>query len=286
MSNNNPLFAFFGTPDLAVYALDQLEARGFLPALVVSAPDRRVGRGMELTASPTKAWAIERGIDVATPDSLKDENFSAELRNTDWDVFIVAAYGKLMPADLLAIPKHGVLNIHPSLLPKFRGPSPILSAILADERHTGVSVMQLTEGMDEGPIVAQASVEISEDEWPLRGSVLSEMLFTEGGNLLADALPLWVEGKIDPIPQDHSGATYTKKFTDDDALLDLSGAARQNFLKIHAFDQNPRAYFLEPNGARVIVTDAEFMDNELKITRVIPAGKREIGFEEFLKSQK
>lgn len=253
---------------------------------MVSAPDRRVGRGLELQPSPTKVWAQERGLDVATPESLKDADFVAELQNTDWDVFVVAAYGKLIPNNILQMPTRGVLNIHPSLLPKFRGPSPILSAILEDAQLTGVSVMKLTEVMDEGPIVAQASVEISDDEWPPKGSVLSEMLFTEGGNLLADALPLWIEGKIDPVEQKHSMATYTKKFTDEDALLDLSGDARKNFLKIRAFDQNPRAYFLTKDGARVIVTDAEFQNNELHIARVIPAGKREMSWDDFLKTQK
>src|SRR5262249_41037008 len=145
-----PLFAFFGTPHFATVVLDALEAHGMLPALIITAPDKPQGRGLELSPSPAKKWAQERGIDVITPATLKDEQLIAELRNTEWDVFVVAAYTKLIPKSILEIPKHGCLNVHPSLLPKFRGPSPALSAILADERETGVSVMLMNEKMDEG----------------------------------------------------------------------------------------------------------------------------------------
>ena len=289
MSDKQPLFAFFGTPKFAVDVLNALEAKGLLPALVITAPDRRQGRGMVLTPSPAKQWATERGIDVLTPTTLKDEGFVAELANTEWDVFVVAAYAKLIPKAMLDIPKHGCLNIHPSLLPKFRGPSPALSAILADERATGVSIMQMAEKMDAGPVVAQAKVELEEETsqepgWPMRGSEFEELLATEGGNLLAEVLPFYIKGEITPEAQDESKATFTKKFTDADALIDFSQDARKNYLKIKTFDKGPRAYMLV-DGKRVIIKDATFQNNELTITRVIPEGKKEMAYSQFLQGK-
>jgi len=283
MSSKKPLFAFFGTPQFAVHVLDALEQRGLVPALVVTAPDKPAGRGMELTAAPAKRWAMERGIDVLTPSTLKDESFLIELQNTEWDVFAVAAYAKLIPKNLLEMPRQGVLNVHPSLLPKFRGPSPALSAILADERMTGVTIMCMSEQMDTGPIVAQAKVELEEEAWPMRGSQFEELLATEGGNLLAEVMPFWIAGEIPPEPQDESKATYTKKFTDADSLIDLAGDARQNYVKIRAFDKNPRAHFITASGKRVIITDVEYKDGVLTITRVIPEGKKEMAYSDYVR---
>lgn len=290
MSATHPLFAFFGTPHFSVAVLERLEAHGMLPALVITAPDKPRGRGLEVSPSPVKAWAMERGIDVLTPTTLKDEQFVAELQNTQWDVFVVAAYNKLIPKNILETPAHGCLNVHPSLLPKFRGPSPALSAILADERVTGVSIMLMNEKMDEGPVVAQARIALEEDAWPPKGSEFEELLAQEGGNLLAETIPFWIKGQISPEPQDNAEATFSKKFSSDDARVDLGGDARKELLKIRAFDKNPRAfYFAEKNGPdkraskkiRVIITDATLEDGKLKPVRVIPEGKKEMFFEDF-----
>ncbi len=284
--NNSPLFAFFGTPHFSVVVLNALEASGMLPALIITAPDKPQGRGLELSPSPVKQWATLRGIDVVTPTTLKDEQFVAELKNTEWDVFIVAAYNKLIPASVLEIPKRGCLNVHPSLLPKLRGPSPALSAILTDERETGVSIMLMNEKMDEGDVVAQARIALDEDAWPPKGSEFEELLAQEGGNLLAETLPLWIEGKITPEKQNHSEATFSHKFSSEDAHVDLNGDPRQQLLKIKAFDKNPRAfYFAEKGGKkiRVIITDAALEDGALKILKVIPEGKKEMPYEDFKK---
>ncbi len=287
MSAKKPLFAFFGTSKLSVYVLDTLEKHGMLPALVITAPDKPRGRGLESTPSPVKVWAEAHSIDVLTPEKLKDENFIAELSNTEWDVFIVAAYAKLIPKQLLDMPRRRCVNVHPSMLPKFRGPSPIISAILADERETGVTIMQMEETMDTGAILAQARIEIAQEDWPPTNTILEEMLFTEGGNLLAETLPEWISGTVTPAPQDDSRATYTKKFSSDDALIDLkNGDARQNFLKIRAYDSGPRAYyFAEKNdkNVRVIITGAEFNEGKLTITHVIPEGKKEMDYADFLR---
>ena len=250
-----PLFAFFGTSVDSRYALEQLERLDLPPALVIDGKDPPAG----------------------------GQAFPPELYNTGWDFFLVASYGKLLPKKILSLPRRGCLNIHPSLLPKFRGPSPYVSAILADERETGVSLMLMEERMDAGPILAQARIAIDEADWPPRGLLLSQMLFTEGVNLLAEVLPAWLEGSLEPEPQDESQATYTKKFSDADALLDLHGNAREQFLKIRAFDKNPRAYFINAKGRRVIVTDAEFADGALKILTVLPEGKKEMPYQDYLR---
>jgi len=278
MKNSDIRFAFFGTPRFSVRVLEALEAHGMLPALIVTAPDKPRGRGMELSPSPTKAWALERGIDVLEPATLKE--MPPELLNTDWDCFCVAAYAKLLPRAVLNIPRKGCLNVHPSLLPKFRGPSPALSAILADERTGGVSVMLMEEKMDTGPILAQARIELPEEEWPPKGSMYEDLLATEGGNLLAETLPLWLKDEVTPELQNESEATFTRKFTDEDANLDLEPDPRKKFLKIRAFDKNPRAYFTQ-GGKRVIVTDARMNGGMVEILRVIPEGKKEVDYSQF-----
>ncbi len=282
MASNPPLFAFFGTPKFAVDVLNALERNGMLPALVITAPDKPRGRGLDLTPSPAKAWALQRGIDVLTPATLKDEALIAELKNTDWDVFVVAAYNKLISKAVLEIPRKGVLNIHPSLLPKFRGPSPALSAILADERVTGVSVMLINEKMDEGDVIAQARVELDLESWPPKGSLFEELLATEGGTLLAETLPLWIKGEIPAEPQDHSKATFSRKFSDADARINPEGG-REDLLKIRAFDKGPRAYFLDANNKRVIVTDAKLNGTKLELLSVIPEGKKEMPYADYLR---
>ncbi len=284
--SDHPLFAFFGTPHFSVVVLDALEARSMLPALIITAPDRARGRGLEVSPSPVKEWALERGIDVLTPATLKDEQLVAELMNTEWDLFVVAAYNKLIPKSVLDIPKHGSLNVHPSLLPKLRGPSPALSAVLEDERITGVSVMLMNEKMDEGPVVAQARIALEEEAWPPKGSEFEDVLAQEGGNLLAETIPFWVKGQITPVPQDNAEATFSHKFSSEDAHIDLDGDARKEFLKIKAFDKNPRAFYFAEKGdkkIRVIITDATLEDGKLKLLKVIPEGKKEMSYEDFLR---
>ena len=148
-------FVFFGTPEFAMIILEELELKGLLPLLVVTAPDKPKGRKLVVTPSEVKLWAQAHDIPVLTPEKLKNEEFVAELSKQEWDLFVVAAYGKIIPKNILEMPKRGVLNVHPSLLPKFRGSSPIESAILSDEKFTGVTIMQLDEEMDHGPVLAQ-----------------------------------------------------------------------------------------------------------------------------------
>lgn len=283
MDTKDYKFVFFGTPDLAVNVLDALERAGLVPAVVVTAPDRQRGRGQEMSPSPVAAWAAARDIETLKPSTLKDPQALSELSNTEWDFFVVAMYNAIIPARVLELPRKGCLNVHPSLLPKFRGPSPILSAILADERTTGISIMLLDAEMDHGPILAQARIEIDEADWPMRGSVLSELLSTEGGTLLAETIPQWMKGEITPEEQDHGKATYAKKFGKEDARIDLAGDAKENLRKVRAFDLNPRAFFLDEHGKRVVITGAELKEDKLLLLSVIPEGRKEMSYEEYLR---
>lgn len=278
-------FAFFGTSQFAVDVLDQMRERGYTPTLIVTTPDKPAGRGNQLTPPPVKSWAEEHGIDYLQPETL-DADTVGELANTEWDVFVVAAYGKILPAELLAVPAVGTLNIHPSLLPKLRGPSPIQSAILYDQSdHVGVTVMQIDSEMDHGPIVAQARIEIGEDDWPPAYKTLADMLATEGADLLADALPQWVAGEIAPEAQEHEQATYTRKITKADGDLDAIDDPRRKLCTVRALSPAPAAYMHETCGdetVRLKVIEAQLdEDGNFEPSVVVPAGKREMSYDEF-----
>lgn len=285
--------AFFGTPRFAVYVLEELTKRGVESALIVTAPDKPAGRGLALKKSEVKEWAEEHDIDVRTPTSLRERDPETDiLFNSEWDLFIVAAYGYLIPSDILKLPRHGSLNVHPSLLPKFRGPSPIESAILADEKETGVTIMLLDEKLDHGPIIAQAS--IASEPWPIRASILEEILARAGGELLAETIPPWIESSLTPEPQDDLKATFTKKIEKEEGEIDLSGDAYGNYLKFCAYDEWPGTYFfVHPEqgrrvkrGAkeiRVKIVDAEYKDGKFTPTRVIPEGKRDMNYGDFVR---
>lgn len=280
----NPAFVFFGTSSFSVAILEELTAAGLSPALIVTAPDAPQGRKLIVTPSPVKVWGEEAGIPVLTPPSLKAEGELAALYNSEWDLFVVASYGKLLPGALLSVPKYGTLNVHPSLLPRFRGASPVRSAILADERTTGVSIMLLDEEMDHGPVVAQARIEIEEEDWPMRAPILEELLAHAGGELLAETIPAWISGALTPEEQEHTAATYSEKLTKADGELDLSGDPYQNLLKIRAYEGWPGTYFFD-NGTRVKIVDVELAeDGTLRILRVVPEGKKEMDYEAFKKN--
>ncbi len=284
VNNPPPRFAYFGTPEFASIILDELEAKGFIPTVVVTAPDKPKGRKLILTQSEVKVWTTARNIPVLSPEKIRgNQEFLETLKGYACELFIVAAYGKIIPKEILDIPKHSVLNVHPSLLPKFRGSSPIESAILSDETYTGVSIMELDEEMDHGPLIAQE--EYHTEAWPPKGSMLTKILAREGGKLLAHVIPEWIT-RHHKTEQDHSKATFTKKITKEDGLLDITGDALLNYKKIKAFDEWPGAYFFtERNGKtiRVRVNDAEYKDGTLTITRVTPEGKKEMNYVDFLR---
>jgi len=283
MSNNTPRFAFFGTPEFATIVLDELESHGFTPAVIVTAPDAPKGRKLLLTPSEVRVWAEKRNIPVLTPNTLRDEAFSQSIVPHNCNLFIVTAYGKIIPKDVLSIPKFGTLNVHPSLLPKFRGSSPVESAIISKESGTGVSIMLLDEEMDHGPILAQRNYETT--TWPPRGSELTVSLAHLGGKLLAESIPLWLNSQS-ATKQNHELATFTKKISKSDGLINLSGDPVENYKKIRAYDKWPGAYFfVERKGKniRVRIDDAIIENESLTIISVTPEGKSTMHYEDFLR---
>ena len=290
IKQNNKI-AFWGTSRISVIVLDEMAREGILPSLIVTAPPKPKGRGLELSPSEVKVWADAHHIPTLEPAKL-DSEFCFRLSTFDFRLFVVASYGKIIPRAVLDMPKHGTLNMHPSLLPKLRGASPIQSAILEDapmgESHeTGVTIMLIDEEVDHGPVVAQEKIII--ENWPPKGSELEETLGTLGGKLLAKTIPRWVAGAVTPAVQDHDQATYTKKMTKGSGHIDLADDPIRMYRKIRAFDIWPRAYFLTERGGRevrVIATEAHLQDGKLIIDRVIPEGKKEMLYEDFLRGQK
>ncbi|KND50892.1 MAG: methionyl-tRNA formyltransferase [Parcubacteria bacterium C7867-007] len=281
---NNIRYAFFGTPMVAVWVLEEMEQAGMLPVVVITAPDRPAGRGMQLSEPEVKVWAQERNIPVLQPEKLGKE-FRAELSTYECEVFLVAAYGKILGEKLLALAPRGCINVHPSLLPKYRGAAPIEGQILADEKEVGVSIMQLDSEMDHGPILIQERVDVS--GWPVGRMELSELLARTGGRAAASTLPSWVAGTLTATPQNHVLATYTRKTEKEDGLIDPNGPARENYLKYCAYEGWPGLYFfIERNGIkiRVKITKASFADDAFVIETVIPEGKREMPYQTFIAS--
>lgn len=274
---NKISFVFFGTGDFAVKILEILCQNGFVPEIIVTAPDKPKSRKMILTPSPVKIFADKNNIKFIQPEKLDSHQLSAVSHR----LFIVADYGKIIPKEILDIPKHGSLNVHPSLLPKFRGPSPVQSFILSGENETGATIILMDEKMDHGPILAQQKLEVKN----IYHKELKEKMAELGGNLLVEILPKWLEEKIKPQEQKHNEATFTKKITKQDGSLDLNEPPEIIERKIRAFTPWPGAYFFA-DKKRIIITKAETKDGKLIIKTVKPEGKREINFEDFLKGNK
>jgi len=285
--SENLKIAFFGTPRLAVYVLNELKKAKMTPDIIITAPDKPAGRKLILTPPPAKLWAEENLISTFQPETLKNTDAIQAIKDEgSWDIFIVAAYGKILPKEILDIPKHGTLNVHPSLLPRLRGASPIQTAIL-EEKETGVSIMMVDEEMDHGPIVAQEKVTVP--NWPPSAGELEEILARKGGKMLTETIPKWISGEIEAEDQNHDNATITKKITKEDGLIYLDDNPEKNYRKIQAFSIWPRAYFFtKHNGkkTRVIITSAELKDEKLIIKKVIPEGKKETLYGDFIKNQK
>lgn len=277
-------FVFFGTGDIARFVLEELIGAKRYPSLIVTAPDSPKGRGLALTPSPVGILAENLAIPTLRPARIDEETIAA-LKAAACDAFVVADYGALLKKVVLDIPRRGTLNMHPSLLPRLRGPSPIRSAILTDERTTGVTIMVLDEEMDHGPIVAQRKVIL--DHWPPRASVLEERLARDGGILLAEMLPLWIDEEIDARPQNHDVATYTKKFEKRDGEINFMDDPYTNMLKIRAFEGWPTAYaFFERDGKtlRVQLIEAHMQGDVLVLDTVKPEGKNVMSYAEFVRS--
>ena len=292
-----------GTPAFAVPVLDAIyEQPGLELVAVYTPPDRKRGRGQNLEASPVKQRAEALRVPVEQPRTFRDDEAVARLAAGKPDVIVVAAYGRLLPPETLAIPRFGCLNLHPSLLPKYRGPAPVAGAILAGDRVTGVSLMLLDEGMDTGPIIAQRERVIDESD---DAATLTETLFADGAELLIESLGGWTNGSISASEQDDEMATYTNKLERADGLADWGLNAEVLSRRQRAYAPWPGLYTtwdgselkllevspipggdVEP-GLVTAVAEAEIAvgtgEGLLGVRRLQLAGRRATNAEEFLR---
>lgn len=248
---------FMGSPAFAVPTLQALATEHNLVA-VVTQPDRPAGRGRKLTPPPAKLAALDLGLVVFQPTNLRYPTFLSKLAELSPDLIIVAAYGLILPEPVLDFPPHGSLNVHASLLPRWRGAAPAQASILHGDHDTGVTIMQMDPGLDTGPILSQVSTPIMPDE---TGGQLTTRLSLLGAQLLTRTLPDWFEGRITPRPQDDQQATYAPMLKKSDGILIWTKPASQLARQVRAFNPWPGSYFLWSNR-RIAVHQAHMSSKE------------------------
>jgi methionyl-tRNA formyltransferase len=227
---------FFGTPEFAVPTLAALVAAGRVPLRVVTQPSRPVGRGHKLQDPPVAAWAREHGLEVVQPERVKAPDFLASVQALAPDVAVVVAFGQIFPKALLDIPRLGCVNLHASLLPRWRGASPIQAALAAGDRRTGVATMLMDVGMDTGPVLLEEETEIGPEE---TADGLSRRLAEIGGGLMVRTLDLLERGELAPRPQSGEGATYAPRLTRESGRVDWSLTAREIHDRLRAYTPWP-----------------------------------------------
>jgi methionyl-tRNA formyltransferase len=230
---------FMGTPEFALPSLAALLEANYEVVAVVTQPDAPVGRGQQVRPSPVKQFAQQRGLNVLQPASLKPPEVVAQLRALAPDVIVVAAFGQILRQDVLDLPRHGCVNVHASLLPRWRGAAPVSAAIAAGDAHTGVTIMLMEAGLDAGPILAQRETPIGPDE---TAGALSARLATLGAALLVETLPRWLAGEIVPQRQDESQVTFAPRLKKEDGRIDWSQPAHVIERHVRAMTPWPGAY--------------------------------------------
>ena len=295
---DKPRTVFMGSPDFALTTLGSLHEK--YPVVgVVTQPDRAAGRGRGLKPPPVKELALELGIPVIQPERMREPEAMQKLRNWKPDVIVVAAFGQILKEDVLDLPEFGCINVHASLLPRWRGAAPINAAILHGDKETGVTIMKMDLGLDTGPILTQRSVRIKSDE--TAGS-LFKTLSTLGADLLLDTLPGYFAGEIKLRPQPEEGATYAGMMKKQEGELNFSQPAAELERKVRAFNPWPGTYFdwdgtllkvhrasvgakMEQVGQRIILDGMPAVSTEegsLVLEEVQPAGKKRMDGKSFL----
>lgn len=291
---------FMGSPDFAVPSLHTLASNYNLVG-VVTQPDRVAGRGKKIRLSPVKVSAQELNLPILQPKKLRDEDAVNHLRELKPDLLVVAAYGQILSQEVLDIPTFGGLNIHASLLPRWRGAAPIQAAILHGDNETGISIMLMDAGLDTGPVLSQRSVNIHEDE---TSGGLTSRLAPIGADLLLETIPGYVSGEIFPVPQNDDNATYAPMIRKSEGKLDFNQSAAHLARQVKAYEPWPSSFFYW-NNLRIVVKRAHpFPWDKIDPGRVIlvedypaiatskdllvldqihPAGKKEMSGEAFLR---
>jgi len=293
---------FMGSPDFALPVLSSLAAvRNYQVIGVVTQPDRASGRGRELKMPPVKTLALELNIPVMQPEKLRAPDAMDQLRALNPDLIVVAAFGQILKKDVLDLPRYGCINVHASLLPRWRGAAPINAAILAGDEETGVTIMQMDVGLDTGPMLAKKSVRLKPDD--TTGSVL-QAISTLGAKLLIETLPEYISGNLKSVPQSEEGATYAPMLKKEDGMLDCMRSAIELERRVRAMNPWPGAWFAwngNPlkvmrasvvyaekglvNGSRFVVDGRPAVQSSqgvLILDEVQPAGKKVMSGKSFL----
>ncbi|MGQ9647395.1 MAG: methionyl-tRNA formyltransferase [Thermodesulfobacteriota bacterium] len=239
MSTPSWRIVFFGTPSFALPPLEKLTQGPDEVIAVVTQPDREKGRGRKRVPPPVKAFALQRGLRIFQPEKIKEAAFLETLKGFEADLFVVAAYGQIFPKVVLSLPRHGAVNIHASLLPKYRGSAPIAWAILNGEQKTGITTMLMDEGMDTGDILLQSEISVSGEDTT---ETLQNRLASLGAQVLSETLEKLKRGEIHPVPQDHSKATYAPMLKKEDGRVQWTKRAEEIDRQVRAFHPWPGAY--------------------------------------------
>lgn len=269
----NYTFAFFGSDEFSIIVLEELIAGGYTPSLCITQPDKPKGRKLVLTPTPIKEFCLTKNIPCITPEKLDFEEIKSI--HDEYDFFVVASYGKIISQKILDIPKHGCLNVHPSLLPQYRGASPIEAAILNDTKNTGTTIMLMDSQMDHGPIIKQA--EYLFEKWPKSKQEVHDTLAHLGGRMLTEVIQPFVQGDVVVTQQDHAQATFTKMIQKEDGRINLEDTDYATYLKYLALTPWPGLFFfIQKDGKdfRVKIESAHFdTEKGFVIDTVIPEGK-------------
>lgn len=274
--------AFFGTPEFTTDFLDILTTSGFSPTLVVTGPDRPLGRGMVLASPAPKVWADTHAVTVLQPEKL-DDAFFAKLSETPWDFFVVVAYGKIMPERVIDLPKYGTINVHYSLLPKYRGATPTESAILNGDAVTGVTIQQMVYKLDAGNILATREVAIDPNDTT---PTLRDKLNKEALQLLPHTIKDIFAGTITPIAQDESLVSTCTKITKEHGELNLADDGIVNDRKFRAYFGWPGSYFFADKDGkkiRIKITKAHLESGTFVIDEVIPENGKRMPWDQYQK---
>lgn len=278
----NMRIVFFGTSSFAVPALDMLKKQSWAEIVaVVSTPSKPVGRKQEIAPSPVAAEAKRLGLPVLAPEKLKSPEWLETFLKLNPNLVVLASYGKIVPQSTLDIPKYGFINIHPSLLPKYRGASPIEGAILNGDKKTGVTIMKMDAGMDHGPILSQVEIPFSGTE---RASELEKILSRLGAELLIKTIPSYIHGEIVPQEQEHDKAIFTKLIKREDGFIDLKMPPEEIYRRYRAYDPWPGIWVelrIKNKELRIKLLDVELVNGKIKINRLQPEGKKPMAMEEF-----
>ncbi|MBR2353616.1 MAG: methionyl-tRNA formyltransferase [Clostridia bacterium] len=250
---------FMGTPDFAVFSLKALIEAGHEFVGVLPQPDKPKGRGYTLTPPPVKVAAVEAGIPVFQPTTLKDEAFASLLSELDPEIIVVVAYGKILPESVLRYPKYGCVNVHGSLLPEYRGAAPMQRAIIDGKAVTGITTMYMDVGLDTGDMLLREELPLSDDD---NFETVHDKLGALGASLIVRTLAALETGDCPRIPQEESGATYAAKITKEDCLLDFSRDARTVHNQIRGLSPIPLSFTHTPDGKLLKVTASRICDEE------------------------